>query len=274
MNRMLITLTAAAVLLVPAVSRATGAGTATTLQPSAFALPLPELAAMTPTVDAVWTAGGPADTRYESIRYRPRSRYYRSEGSRPGLGTVSQLHLGFFDPEGDVNNGFLAGLRVGPLVDPHVQIGASVDWVHRSDNQSTLIGTSTGPGGTEITTQRELGRSSSNLFPLMGFIQFQGDESLPLIPYIGAGAGYEVLFLSADDFTTGNSFDATYGGFGWQAWGGAAIPLSGRSRLAGEIFVNQSEVHRDVDDPSLGGTVRETVKQNGVGVRVGINWGF
>jgi hypothetical protein len=273
MKRTLITITAAAVLLVPAVSRATGEASATTLQSSAFALPLPELAAITPSVNAIWTAGEPAGTRYESIRYRPRSRY-RGEGSRPGLGGLSQIHVGFFDPEGDVDNGFVAGIRGGPLLEPHVQIGVGADWVHRSDNQSTLIGTSTGPGGTEIVTRRELGRSSSNLFPLMGFVQIQADESLPLVPYIGAGGGYEVLFLSADDFTTGDSFDATYGGWGWQAWGGVALPLSGRSRLNGEIFVNQAEVHRDVDDPSVGGTVRETVKQNGVGVRVGLSWGF
>jgi hypothetical protein len=273
MNRTLITIAATAALLVPTASRAAASGAAVTFRPSAFALPLPDLSDVPPTEEPIWTAGQPAPTRYEAVRYRPRSRYRRS-GPGPGLGTLSQIHIGFFDPEGDVDNGFVGGLRGGPLLDPHVQVGVGVDWVHRSDNQSTLVGTTAGPGGTVITTQRELARSSSNLFPLMGFVQFQADENLPFIPYFGAGGGYEVLFLSADDYVTGASFDATYGGWGWQAWGGAAIPLSGRSRLSGEIFLNECEVHRDVDDPSVGGTVREIVKQNGVGVRVGMTWGF
>lgn len=273
MNRTLFTIAAVAALILPTVSTALASSPATVYSTSAFVLALPDLGVVVPTEAAIWAAGEPVETRYEAVRYRPRSRY-RNPDSRAGGGSRSQIHVGFFDPEGDVDNGFVAGIRGGPLVDPHVQIGAGVDWVHRSDNQSTLIGTSSGPGGTVITTQRELARSSSNLFPLMGFVQFQADENLPFIPYFGVGGGYEVLALSADDFTTGDSFDATYGGWGWQAWGGAAIPLSGRSRITGEIFLNECEVHRDVDDPSVGGTVRETVKQNGVGVRVGLNWGF
>ena len=47
----------------------------------------------------------------------------------------------------------------------------------------------------------------------------------------GIGGGYEVLFLSAEDFQTGEKFDATYGGWGWQAWAGLSIPMSNRSRM-------------------------------------------
>ena len=274
MNRTPIVI-AAAMLLLPALSGPGAARADSSYQTSAFALPLTDYSAVTtaaPSTEVTWTAGGPANTRYEAIRYRPRSHYRREN---PGYGgSLSQIHVGFFDPEGDADNGFVAGIRGGPLVDPHIQIGVGGDWVHRSDNQSTVLGTAAGPGGTVITTRRELARSSSNLFPITGFIQVMADENLPFIPYFGLGGGYEVLFLSADDFTTGESFDATYGGWGWQAWGGAAIPLSGRSRLTGEIFLNDAEVKRDVDDPSVGGTVREIVKQNGVGVRMGISWGF
>ena len=94
------------------------------------------------------------------------------------------------------------------------------------------------------------------------------------MPYVGAAASWQVLFLQADDFTTGETFDATFDGFGWQLWVGAAFPLSGRSRLIGEVFMNQAELNRDVFDPFLGQDLRETVSTDGVGARFGISWGF
>ena len=83
-----------------------------------------------------------------------------------------------------------------------------------------------------------------------------------------------VLFLSADNFQTSEHFDATYGGWGWQAWGGVSVPLSGNSRITAEVFRNQSEVGRDVDDPQTGVTYREIVNLDGVGMRFGLGWGF
>ena len=234
-----------------------------TFTPSAFALPI------------VGFDAANNGVTLEAVRYRPRSRSRYSDYDRgPRNESLTQFHLGFYDPEGDAGNGFVAGMRAGPLVDPHIQIGGAIDWIHRSDSQSAVLGSQPGPGGTTIETRRELASSSSNLFPIMGFLQVQADQDLPFIPYFGVGGGYDVLFLSAQDFNTGDSFDATYGGWGWQAWGGAAIPLSGRSRLTGEIFVNGGEAHRDVDDPISGGVVRETVTLNGVGMRFGLNWGF
>jgi len=71
-------------------------------------------------------------------------------------------------------------------------------------------------------------------------------------PIVSAAAGVVALqvLLSATDYPSGESFDATYGGWGWQVWGGAAMPLSGRSRLFGEVFVNRGDVERDVADLS------------------------
>jgi hypothetical protein len=188
--------------------------------------------------------------------------------------SVTQIHLGFFDPQGDAGRQFLLGLRGGPMIDPHVQLGVGVDWAHMSDNVASVSHQSNGPSGFPITTQRDLSSSSSDLFPIMAFVQVSGDDNISVIPYFGLGGGYEVMNLSADDYTTRASFDATYGGWGWQVWGGAAFPLSGRARINGELFVNTAELGRDVTDNALVGTYRATVKVNGVGMRLGIAWGF
>lgn len=207
------------------------------------------------------------------VHYVPRR--YREWGRHQDSYAVTQLHAGYFDPEGsDQGPRFLIGLRGGPLVDPHIQLGLGVDWAHKTDNVSSVERTTTGPGGVPITTRQDLSSASTNFVPILGFIQVQADDNLPLIPYFGAGGGYELMFLSADDFQTGNSFDATYGGWGWQAWGGLAIPLSGRTRVTGEVYVNGAELSRDVTDAATGLTFRETVPGDGMGLRFGLAWGF
>lgn len=233
----------------------------------------PVLEAVTPEVSVLHTVGVP-EVSVAGVHYRPR----RSGYGRPvDAAGVSQIHLGFFDPDGDPSRRFLVGIRGGPMLDQHVQLGVGLDWAHDADNTSAISSSTTGPGGTPITVQRELSRASTDLFPIMGFVQISADDAMSVVPYFGLAGGYQLLNLSADDYETGESFDATYGGWGWQLWGGLALPLSGRTRLTGEVYVNGAELGRDVDDPyygPYGSSYRETVKADGMGARFGLAWGF
>lgn len=245
--------------------------------PSAFAVPAgtlalevtPLLEGAAPDVMAIHVPAVP-EVSVAGVAYRPRRSGY---GRRVDSQGVSQIHLGFFDPDGDPTRKFLVGIRGGPKLDSHVQIGVGIDWAHDSDRAASIRSTEIGPGGTPITVQREIARSSTDLFPIMAFLQISADDNMAIVPYFGGAAGYQLMNLSADDFETGESFDATYGGWGWQLWGGAALPLSGRTRLTGEVFINGAELGRDVDDPLFGG-YRETVKADGIGARFGLAWGF
>lgn len=233
-----------------------------------------------PAVTPVFAAAPP---RYEAIRYRPRYRprerapreqddnWSRSRSRSSGF---SQIHGGFFNPNGDGANDFVLGFRGGANLEDMFQLGLGLDWHHRSDRTLVLVSEGTLPGGGTTERSRELARSSSNLFPVMALVQFTPAGDLPVIPYFGVAGGYEVLFLSAEDFTTGEAFDATFSGWGWQAWAGAALPLSGRSRLTAEVFTNSASLERDTDDPTTGETLHEIVDLDGVGMRFGVNWGF
>ncbi|HYM79874.1 MAG TPA: outer membrane beta-barrel protein [Candidatus Limnocylindria bacterium] len=217
----------------------------------------------------------PSDGYYESSRYRPRrARHRDADGYSRRSQTVTQVHAGFFDPDGDQNSEFVFGLRGALLVDPHVQLGAGLDWHHKSDRSTEVISTGPGPGGQDIVTRRALARSSSNLFPLMAFVQFNADPNLPIVPYVGVAGGYQILHLSAEDFQTGEEFEGTFDGLGWQAWIGAGFPLSGRARLNAEVFVNDAELGRDIEDALTGEQFRETVDVQGAGMRFGVSWGF
>ena len=217
----------------------------------------------------------PARVEFAGVHYRPRSRGSSGSYSRqPESSGVSQVHVGFFDPDGDQSSRFDIGIRGGPMLDENVQIGLGVDWIHKAENISSVTTTSIGPGGVPIEIKQDIARASVNMFPIMGFIQLSAPADMGIVPYFGAGGGYQVLALSGDDFTTGQSFEGTFSGWGWQLWGGAGVPMSGRTRLTGEVFVNGAELGRDVTDDVTGQKVHETVNADGMGMRFGLAWGF
>lgn len=228
----------------------------------ALAPPAPALAP--PAVSRVRSRPGP---------YRPR-RVYRSPMSVIPL--AAQIHVGLFDPIDNFSTGFDGGFRFGPQVDPHLQFGLAMDWWHRSDDRVMNLGTVEAPVGT-ASEELILSESSANLVPILVFVQVSGDEDMSVIPSAGFGVGYEWLFLTANDYVTHESFDQTFGGFGWQAWVGAGLPLDYRIRLNAEVFFNGCEVGSEVDVNIQGygyATVRDVIKMNGVGMRFGVSWTF
>ena len=231
------------------------------------------LASANPLTLALAAVPAPANVEVAGVHYRPRSR--RSFEDRPPESSgVSQVHIGYFDPDGDQSSRLDVGVRGGPVLDRMVQLGLGVDWMHKQENISSVTRSSTGPGGVPIEVRQDVARASVNMFPIMAFVQIQGPDDMGVIPYFGLGGGYQIMLLSGDDFQTGESFEGTFSGWGWQLWGGAGVPLGGRTRLNGEVFVNGAELGRDATDPNTGFDVHETVKGDGMGLRFGLAWGF
>jgi hypothetical protein len=212
----------------------------------------------------------PVAPRFESVRYWRRA---PEPPHRPATSSPVQIHAGFFDSDGSGTTSFAFGFRGGPAIDEHLQLGVGIDWYHESENQREVVGQSS-QGGRPVTVTRELARASSDLVPVLAFLQLNLGSGRSLVPYVGIAGEYQVLFLSATDYQTGAGYDATFGGWGWQAWGGLGLPLGSRSRLFGEAFFNSGEVGRDVDDPVGGVTYREIVDADGAGLRFGLSWGF
>ena len=246
--------------------------------------------------DALWLAGG-TSVAVSYVRYRPapppppsRVRYRPRRGSsydypppppqrtsqrKRGPDGWMELHGGMLDPDGDnLESQGLGGLKFGGAPDPRVQIGGMVDWIHKGNSVTEVVTTDTGPNGEQIRTQRELAEASTDLVPLLAYLQVGGAGRLPIVPYIGAGGGYQWLLLSAEDFTTGQEFDATYHGWAWQVWGGLAIPLGQTLKLTGEVFRTGGTVGRDVDNVPGGGVLREEIDVDGTGLRFGLAFGF
>jgi hypothetical protein len=253
---------------------------------AAVAIPMVAAAKMPDAPPAGWTLAPqtPASEPLFQSRVRPRpgpyrpgpyrQRTYRSPMS--AIPFTAEIHLGFFDPIDNFSTGFAGGFRVGPQVDPHIQFGLAMDWWHRSDDKVMDLGRVEVPVGT-ASEKLILSESAANLIPILMFVQVGGDENMSVVPYGGIGFGYEWLFLSANDYLTDESFDQTFGGFGWQAWVGAGLPLDYNMRVNAEVFFNGCEVGSDVDVDIEGygpATVRDIIKMNGVGIRFGVAWQF
>ena len=212
-------------------------------------------------------------TTLDAVSFQPRRTPYHPPAPVSHWRGVSQFHAGFLDPDGAAEPGFDMGFRAGHEIDQMFQLGVGLDWRTKSGNSTSLAHSSLGPGGETITTQVEAAHFSSNLLPIMAYAQLSG-PARRLVPYVGIAGSWQILWLTADDYATGARFDATYNGWGWQAWGGAGITMVGRTRLIGEMFLNQGHVGRDVYDPFYGVVVRETVSTDGFGARGGVSWGF
>jgi hypothetical protein len=260
-------------------------------EPSAFALPagslaldaVPILAGATPQVSAVHVAAMP-ELEFAGVEYRPRNTQTTVPPAMPPatnphrgseLKTLTQIYGGIFqlDRRPD-NNAYFGGLRVGPMLGKHAQIGGMFDWIHDTSHESNFETQVEGPGGVPIDTRYDISRSTTDLFPLMAFIQLSGWGKLAIMPYVGAAGGYQWLNLHAENYETGHTFDSTYGGLGWQVWAGAGLPIAKGTKLTGELFLNGGDLGRDEVDPYNTVIYHENVNVNGVGARFGLAWGL
>ena len=215
--------------------------------------------------------------RSEAVIYQPRYRppASTSGASASGASTAHlQLHGGFVERKGHGATSFAVGFRGGPTVGEIVQLGIGADWYHESESERDVVAPAQPVGGREITTTHVLSRANADLIPIQAHLQLDFGRRAALFPYVGVAGGYQVLVLSGEDYQSGTSYDATFGGWGWQAFGGMALRLSGQARLFGEVFMNTANVERDVQDPATGVTFREVTDTDGVGMRFGLNWGI
>jgi hypothetical protein len=236
--------------------------------------------AVTPVVQPVVTT-----TVYRGLTYQPRGAYahpYVQPMSRPEPGEQGyfDLHGGVFEfispgatrPNGARSSNF--GMKLGFNAGPAVRLGTLLDWQYRSESNTVPINTTQGPGGTTITNSVDLGSGTSSLVPWMGFLEISPVPRAPISPYVGIAGGYEWLNLHATRSDIPVAFDANYGGWGWQAWGGMAFKLGPVVRMTGEVYGNFAEPSRDAYDTTLNAVTRETVNVDGAGVRAGLQFLF
>jgi hypothetical protein len=159
------------------------------------------------------------------------------------------------------------GARIGINVGNPLVIGIESGWIYHT---KSLYDTSTTPIPPAFEPKVVLATATANLIPVMAFLQATLNDKRMLAPYVGIGAGYEWLILTAKDYRSGGtSKSLTYGNWAWDWYGGVGLKLSQGLRLNGEVFYNIGTLGRDV---YVGNDLlRETVDVQGAGARIGLN---
>ena len=183
-------------------------------------------------------------------------------GPKPKANSI-HLYGGLFAPI-DVNAPSpTIGMRLGRRLGAHLQGGLLVDWTYERKNLEQPIN-----GLPGLQPHLILARADGQLVPMMLFLEVSLTEKRYLVPYGGIAGGYEWLMLGANDYRNGASASATYSNIAWQGWAGVGIRLDPGLRFDVELNYNGGSLERDATD---GSGLREAVRVNGVGARVGLD---
>ena len=151
----------------------------------------------------------------------------RDEGRSYGPRSWLTLRGGVFDSEDVREDDYLVGIKATGRIGPGFWAGVSTDLQRRTQSEQIRLESFIDASGNEVTATATIFASSSNLFPVMAVLEYE-IPTPGLRPYVGVGAGYEVLVTYVDDFEAGLTSTDTFGGFGWQGYAGLAIPITRR----------------------------------------------
>jgi len=184
------------------------------------------------------------------------------KGPKPKANSID-LNGGLFVPI-DVNAPSpTLGVRLGRRLGAHLQGGLLLGWTYERKNLEQPAN-----GLPGLQPQLILARAEGSLVPAMAFFEVSLTEKRYLVPYGGIAAGYEWLYLHANDYRTGETASTTFANWAWQSWGGIGLRLDQGLRFDVELFYNGGSLERDATDAS---GLREAVVVNGVGARVGLD---
>ena len=180
---------------------------------------------------------------------------------------------GFFDTQDVPKNDWLAGMKLTGVISKGVEMGIMSDYQRRSHSLGERVDEYRDPSGNVVRTSVPTAEVSSSLIPVMGILELRVPTP-GLQPYVGGGAGYEWLITDGDDFANAQHFSDTFGGFGFQGYGGITLAFNEKARLNAEAFYNQSTVSRTFFDDVNGYEVKQQIDVKGGGIRGGLSFAF
>jgi len=203
-------------------------------------------------------------------RHHYREYYHHHEQQSYGFLTLGG---GLFDPMKQPGNGFYGTASVGTEVGSSLDLGVLGSWYHRASHGDELVTTFKDEAGNNVEQTVQTQSVNTDLVPLMGIIRLKFPTPQQFQPYVGAGAGYEWLFVDGVD-AQGFQFHRDYGGFGAQVMGGVSVMASENTGIYGEAAYNFSTVSNDFFDPNLNTTIHESLDMDGLAIHGGLRFRF
>jgi hypothetical protein len=214
-----------------------------------------------------------ASSSQRPIRRRRPGSYYRDDYGSHRPAYFANLGVGSFDPSSQPGRGFYFNGAVGSEINDAMDLGLSVQWYHRSTGGSQVISEFQDPAGNTGQRVIETSDVTTDLVPVMGFLRVRIPVSGSVQPYVGAGLGWEWLTVDGID-DQGFAFSDDYDGVGAQFFGGANFAVAPNASLYGEAIWNASTVSTEFYDSFYGGTVRDEIDMDGLGLHAGLRFRF
>ncbi|MBL7191063.1 hypothetical protein ISS30_05155 [bacterium] len=177
------------------------------------------------------------------------------------------LRIGGFYPE-SIDDGVTFGFHLKRAIDERLDFGFSGDYFGKKYKSDTEIDTG-GMTNTVITNFEE----TIIMIPLFLNLDYKLLLDYPIVPYIGGGAGYTLLWDKYDNYKSPYDEERDfYHGFAWQAYAGTTLQISSKAVLVLEGFYNNSKPSKKEEEDNSGRPVRTEIDVTGYGFRVGIKF--
>ncbi|MCB5230837.1 MAG: outer membrane beta-barrel protein [Candidatus Cloacimonas sp.] len=186
------------------------------------------------------------------------------------------VRVGFLAPSG-ADTGVFPGLSYGVNVDNVVEVGFGFDYFYKNFQEKRYVEFDTSSAGNNIDHARVNSDITTYYIPVMGTIRVSLPMELDVVPYIGTGLGWGLLWediFIAEDLTPNNEHNKIdevnfYNGINWTLQFGVKYALSQNASIYGETFYNGGKMKKNVRRDSSGITWSE-LNMSGAGLRIGV----
>ena len=185
-----------------------------------------------------------------------------------GNGSVLSISGGYMNTK-DAKSGLIAGAGIGIALDESVDLGLAVDFYNKKYTKETQVATTDQEGLSSTLIVKEV-EFSRTILPILLTINVKVPTSRYFGYFIRGGLGYELLFSKEKNYAEGTDENRNFGGLGWKFAGGMFYNVGSRSTLIANLFYNNCEVSRNVDQSVKGLPVQERVDLSGLGFRLGV----
>ena len=178
------------------------------------------------------------------------------------------INIGSFNPKA-TDSGFIFGVGQSRIFDERVELGFSIDFFSNKYTDQKTVDTVTTGGGTTYTTEQMLLETNTIFVPILANLTVKMPVEFPIIPYIGVGIGYSLLWDTYSNYELDIKDTKFFSGFGWRLAAGGLYPLGSRSALTCEVMYNGGKPSRS-EDAEFGLPTWQEVDMSGLGFRLGI----
>lgn len=185
---------------------------------------------------------------------------------------VTYIQVGNFKPK-STDGGLYISFGSAKEFDERVELGFSADlFVKEYTDDIEYYEPPALPGQPPSTTVITNSQARVTMIPLIADALVKFPIEFPIIPYIGGGIGYNLMWYGFDNYLTDESERQFYGGVIYRLMAGGMYPLGSKSAFLAEIFYNSSKPSHKEDD-SAGLPTRSEIDMSGVGIRIGFRLG-